>query len=323
LAQDLGRLTSRGTIFANCPVLTMQLSLRLLLCFGTFAIAAAAGEPPGEEQGEEVIHEEGSPEDIARNKIEDSSDESALPESFKDEQMKALSVKMDKNGDGKLSMQEIIDFWKVTRKAIAIAGIGEQLEEMDVNKDGKVSLEEFSKPDENPPEGASDAAEKVTEAALAELEKEKFAVADVDKDGFLDEHELPHAVHPEIHDGLLTMMATNTLKSKDTNKDGELDAKEFWDVTEESPMEAEEWKEHQADFDKVDTDKSGKLSIKELLEWEGGTFHTRNAMEELFSIADDDKDGHLTADEIGAHAPDLSDSEATMHFSEWAEHHEL
>jgi Ca2+-binding EF-hand superfamily protein len=119
------------------------------------------------------------------------------------------------------------------------------------------------------------------------------------------------------------MMATNTLKSKDANKDGELDAKEFWDVTEESPMDAEEWKEHQADFEKVDTDKSGKLDIKELLEWEGGTFHTKHAMDELFKIADDDKDGHLTADEIGAHAPDLADSEATMHFSEWAEHHEL
>merc|ERR1711865_347294 len=103
-------------------------------------------------------------------------------------------------------------------------GGGHDMEMMDTNKDKKVSLEEFLKKESELLDvKESDARKK----SFDELDAAKFKVADVNADGFLDEHELPHAVYGETHDEIVRLMAAHDLKIKDKDGDGKLDATEF------------------------------------------------------------------------------------------------
>merc|ERR1719487_1178789 len=109
-------------------------------------------------------------------------------------------------------------------------------ENMDANKDGKISLEELLESNfgvpfpegEAPTPDAEQAAEDERIKKEKELEKEKFKLADKNGDGFLDKDELPAAFYPETHDGVLALTAAAALKSKDKDGDGELTPTEFW-----------------------------------------------------------------------------------------------
>merc|ERR1712232_219407 len=104
------------------------------------------------------------------------------------------------------------------------------------------------------------------------------------------------------------------MKDKDWNKDGELSILEFapvgipWNEP-HAPISAE----HQQEFNKYDTDGSGKLSIQELRVWEraaAGALRGHEAMKQLFEIADKDSDKHITAEEIEASVNAIAGSAA-------------
>jgi Ca2+-binding EF-hand superfamily protein len=58
-------------------------------------------------------------------------------------------------------------------------------------------------------------------------DKALFAVADSNRDGYLDAKEFLSFTHPEEDPKMLPVVYQQTLDSKDTNKDGEIDFKEF------------------------------------------------------------------------------------------------
>eukprot|EP00913_Durusdinium_trenchii_P005363 g5003.t1 len=58
------------------------------------------------------------------------------------EQLRALHKKFDQNGDGKVSLTEVLEFARHMSKAIAGKDVASILEEIDTNKDGKLSLQE-------------------------------------------------------------------------------------------------------------------------------------------------------------------------------------
>merc|ERR1719421_1367517 len=141
--------------------------------------------------------------------------------------MRSMHSKIDGNKDGKISMQEIISFSDSMRKTIAKKDIHTVIDEMDTDKDGKLSLVELLKDMEQwGEEGEED---KAQAAKRKELETAKFHAADADKNGLLDAEELPALFYPETHDGVLEMTAAATLKQKDSNGDGKLTMKEFWE----------------------------------------------------------------------------------------------
>merc|ERR1711924_362152 len=180
------------------------------------------------------------------------------------------------------------------------------------------SLAELMKDMEQYEEEKEDKAEA---AKQKELVTAKFHAADGNKDGFLDSEELPALFYPETHEAILEMTAAADLKPMDTNSDGQLTPKEFFQVVdgEDSTISDEE----QADFARLDVDGSGTLNVQELKAWESGRFQTDKAMEKLFEVADQDKDGHITADEIDTARELIAGSEAHDHLMEWHEHAEL
>jgi len=223
------------------------------------------------------------------------------------EQLQKLHSKMDADSNGKVSMAEVLQFADATRKEIAHKDIKDAMEEVDSDKDGKFSMDEFMKV------LGGDAGMGEDSPRVA-VEKRKFMAADADSDGFLSEVELPAIIYPETHGGVLHIAAQSTLEQRDADKDGLLTAEEFWEGVEEPIM---------ADFKKFDKDGSGKLDLDELKDWESGRFRYVEDMKPFMEAGDKDNDLHVSSEELVAAHGTLASSNAHDHFMEWATHHEL
>lgn len=305
----------------------------MCLILGISFFAAHGEDRPPFEGGSSVTEpidgeEEESADEAGQEAEEEDTEEESVwqEEQISSEQIRGLHKKIDANSDGKISMAEVTDFDKASRHAIAkkqmVTEDGSSMhDELDADKDGKISLDEmltniFGHP---APEGSS--LEEPDEAVKQEkdLETQKFKAADKNGDGFLDKEELPAAIRPELHDHVFSVVASHMLKLKDKDGDGQLSSEEFWEGDENDEIAEDQAKE----FEMLDLDKSGKLNLDEFTNWESGSYHTADAMTQLFEIADEDKDHHITASELDAARPILANSVATSHLAEWAEHYEL
>jgi Ca2+-binding EF-hand superfamily protein len=236
------------------------------------------------------------------------------------DQLRRMHAKFDGNGDGKVSLQEVMDFSANVGKAIAQKDIGVIMEEIDTSKDGQLSLEEHLSDIHNQADGGDEGEMKELENRKA-VETAKFKAADTNADGHLDKNELPALFYPETHEGVLSVSVEQTMRNKDTNKDGVLTVREFWESDSEGEDDLSE--EEKADFAKLDMNGDGLLDVQELRAWESGRFHTEDAMKKLFEVADKDQDMHVTSDELADAKEMIAASDAQYHLIEWAEHNEL
>lgn len=232
-----------------------------------------------------------------------------------------LHAKFDQNGDGKVSLSEVLDFARHMSKAIAGKDVSAILEEIDTDKDGKLSLQEHLNDLHQQADGGDEAEMKELESRKV-VETAKFKAADVDKDQILSAHEVASLFYPETNPAVLEVVVQDTMKMKDKDGDGVLSAKEFWEFGEEDGEEQLSEEEMQ-DFQKLDKDGNGVLNMEELRAWESGLFHTEAAMIKLIQIADKDGDMQATAEELENAREELANSDAQYHLIEWAEHHEL
>merc|ERR1719382_1427895 len=100
------------------------------------------------------------------------------------------------------------------------------------------------------------------------------------------------------------------MRQKDTDRNGKLNPKEFWEADAADGDDGELSEEEQADFAKLDLDGDGVLSMDELRMWESVMFHTEEAMKKLFELADKDSDMHMTADELAEAREQIAASDA-------------
>lgn len=230
--------------------------------------------------------------------------------------LEKLHGRADANGDGKMSMTEVLDFAERMHHIVAKNEIKEILVAMDANKNGKLTLEEFRASSHHPLSQAAENEVGATDDYDAELEAETFKAADSDADGELNEAELPGFFYPETNDAVLDLIVADVLKRRDTDGNGVLSAREFWEITDGDVSESA-----QKDFQKFDTDGSGTLSAAEIKHWESGRFHMKESMETLFQVADIDGDGHVTAVELhkAKENGDLTGTDAGYQMSQWAE----
>mmetsp|Transcript_12098 Transcript_12098/g.31056 ORF Transcript_12098/g.31056 Transcript_12098/m.31056 type:complete len:307 (-) Transcript_12098:207-1127(-) len=256
---------------------------------------------------------------------QDAEMEGMEPGAVSPQQIRSMHGKMDKNTDGKASIDEVLAFSNEMRKIIARKDIRSILDGMDINKDGKVDLDEFLKDMGSLYDEEAGAEDKKEMARRKALETQKFKLADRSGDGMLDVEELPALFYPETHEGVLEFVTLDVMKSKDLNGDGKLTAKEFWqgDAHDPEQRDAEISEEEKEDFKKLDANGDGVIDLAEMKHWESGRFHAKDAITKMFEIADKDKDGHVTADELDAAREQIAGSDAQYHLMEWAEHNEL
>lgn len=228
------------------------------------------------------------------------------------EQLRAMHTKIDANGDGKVTFQETMDYYVHMRQEVAKKDMDMEL---DADGDGKFTFDELMKGDE-----AENEADKDEHETYKAVELAKFGAADTNGDGALDADELPGFWHPETKEAVLQIATKASLDMKDKDKDGELTEAEFLgdDVDDEDAETSDEEKKH---FRKLDTDGSGKLSLDELKR--SDSLHSETAIQQIFETADQDADGHITADELEAAGEKLTGTDAHYQILEWVEHHEL
>eukprot|EP00933_Yihiella_yeosuensis_P015076 TRINITY_DN13274_c1_g1_i1.p1 TRINITY_DN13274_c1_g1~~TRINITY_DN13274_c1_g1_i1.p1 ORF type:complete len:301 (-),score=74.27 TRINITY_DN13274_c1_g1_i1:179-997(-) len=241
---------------------------------------------------------------------------------LKAEQLRGLHAHLDLNRDGKVSLQEVIQFSREMGRRIAMKDVNAILEEVDTNKDGQLSLDEHLNDIHNQAEGGDTEEIKLMEAKKI-VETQKFRAADMDENQALSLEEVASLFYPETHEGVLDVSVAETLRTKDQNGDGVLDVKEFWEFGAGDSEEEQLSEEEREDFRKLDLDGSGTLDHNELKQWESGIFHVNSAMQKLIEMVDKDGDMHATVEEFTADPAGIAASDAQYHLMEWAEHHEL
>jgi len=233
--------------------------------------------------------------------------------------MEAMHKKMDIDGDGRVSLKEVIDFNELIFKDMAAKeSANMESQGYDTNKDGKVSFEEIMNifQDDSDTSRLSDDDKKVHEEQKRREEqnsKERFEAADTNKDGQLDKNEFGHFDHPQASPDVLKALVKARVKRKDLDGDGKLDSKEYFAAEGVDKVF----------FSKIDVDGDGKLSEEELYMQETKENHVLSAFKALLADADTDKDSHLSLDEFHKHMPLTSKLEAAGYIHEWMFHHEI
>jgi len=140
---------------------------------------------------------------LSAEQIEGIEQEGGEHQSLSAEQMHGMHKRMDANGDGQVSLAEAMAFADRTWRQIAEREVETVLEEMDLDKDGKLSAQELVEDLDS--WGGEDVREGHAAARMKEVETAKFGAADTNKDGLLDSHELPAMFYPDMHDGVLDL----------------------------------------------------------------------------------------------------------------------
>jgi len=283
-----------------------------LLLFGVLLFSAHCQEgqevaTDDQEEVEEFKHEDGEGDEDE----DDGGMEKMDP--LTPEQMKLLHKKIDANTNGKVSLAEVTDFAHQMRRELAKSELDDIMKQHDTNKDGKLTWTEF----------LGDAGE-----IPEEEQNEKhvhFKELDVNKDEALDMDELAQMYHHHTNEKVETELTNVAMKDKDTDKNGVLSLREFFQhlqIEGEDLVDIEE--EDQKVFKDLDTDNSGTLTLKELKAWESGGYQAEEAAKKLFAMADKDKDNVLTLEEMNAirhEVADHDDYEPQMYLTQWAEQH--
>jgi len=280
----------------------------VIFIFGLLAIVAKCQEeeepePPPMEDGD-GMDEEPPPDD-------------APPAEIDEEKLKAIHAAMDTNNDGKVTKDEMHAFTTKAQLAESKLSIGDQLQEMDKDKDGKVSKDEYMKDMEGPMDeeaGEMSEEDKKNQQKYLEFEKEKFKVADRDKDGFLNADEMHVIMSYHLQDDMLTLVAQNEIKQRDTDGNGELTSQEFWMPGEEEDPDMKE------EFAKIDKDGSGSINLNEFKAYESGQHYTDIALTKLLELTDQDNDGQMSLEEFTANPSLHEDHELSYHLQSWATH---
>lgn len=233
------------------------------------------------------------------------------------EQIRTVHSAVDKNGDGRISLAEVMEHSDKIKKLMAQKDTHELLKEMDTDNDGKLSLTELMKDLEPMPEDDPENLEATKK--YKDLETAKFEIADENGDGFLQVHELSSYFYPDTNPGILELLAKTTLKERDLDGDGKLSFQEFSEDT----TAQEDSGENHFEFQQFDKDGDGKLNLEELKVSESGRHHTEKTMQSLIEIADQDNDGHVTREELDAAKEMLVTTDAHYELVEWAKHDDL
>jgi len=155
---------------------------------------------------------------------------------------------------------------------------------------------------------------------MMERDKRRWSVADKNKDESLDKDEYTCFMHPEACDEMKDVIVSETVEDIDKNKDGVVDLEEYINDLyrpEHYPDQKDEpdWVKSEREMFKTFRDKNGdgKLDKEEMREWitPSGFDHAEAEANHLMHLADDDKDGKLSKDEVLAHYDVFVGSQAT------------
>lgn len=234
-----------------------------------------------------------------------------LPPEEAKKRLAKLVTKMDANGDGSVSHEELQNWITNSFLSLNEEESKDRFKEHDQDSDGKLSWEEYlrsvygyiptlselSNEDLNP-----DAKHFVR---IYKEDEAKFRACDRDSDGILDAKEFLAFYHPEDFDFMHEIERQRVLEENDKDADGAISLEEYLGQIPESEMD--EWAAHEKDrFERsLDADKNGRLEGDEVLAWAvpSNVEIAKDEATHLLGVADSNRDALLSLEEI------LSESE--------------
>lgn len=281
------------------------------------ASASSSASEESHASSERAEGEEGeyTSEEDQEEEQEDNSEPEKDAEPLSSDQMHTLHGRVDVNRDGKVTLVELMGFFKQMRKSMAKKSTPETMAELDKNSDSKLSLTEMLADLSESEESEED---KANNAIYKAIQTKKFKAADSNNNGFLEEEELPAVFYSDTHDAVLQIDTEAAMKEMDTDGNGVLSPKElFHSDASAGAGEPGTVEDEHAKFQKLDTNGDGSLSIDELKPHEAGWLHAEMAFEHLIALADKDGDKMVTADELDKARKPIAETEAHYHLMDW------
>lgn len=243
-----------------------------------------------------------------------------------DDHLEAMHHKLDINGDGQLSVEELMQFafqGHLTSSKSKALGI---LKQMDQNGDSELTFAELMQELQVHKDGghtrtAGDDAEFQQVRAYQER---RFKAADKNQNGVLDLNELPAFFFPETDPDALDKKTKEMLVNSDRDGDGKVDIKEF--QAEFATMDSSFITEYStegsnATFASLDYDHDGELDLGELKSLTSGNFSMVRTLKEFISKADADHDGTVSVEEMTNARDDIMWTPTYFQLSQYAEPH--
>ncbi|MFH4981793.1 hypothetical protein AB6A40_008502 [Gnathostoma spinigerum] len=243
------------------------------------------------------------------------------PEQSK-EKLAKLVPKMDSNGDGFVDQAELKEHIEFMQKRYVNNDVDRTWKNYKEEKikDGKLSWRDYREMVYGSPDGEGQELSPEYQK-MVNRDERRWKVADYDSNGVLDRTEYGCFMHPEDCEHMRDIVVQETIEDIDKNKDGFVDIDEYIgdmyrpeDYPELKGKEPE-WVASERDMFKEhrDKNKDGKLDPEEMKDWimPTGFDHADAESKHLMGIADEDKDGKLSLEEILAHYDTFVGSQAT------------
>ncbi|XP_031559694.1 reticulocalbin-2-like [Actinia tenebrosa] len=228
--------------------------------------------------------------------------------------IRVMLKEMDSNHDGKVSEKELSDWIEKVMTEYLTSEGQKQMPKIDKDNDGLASWAEYAaaagytQGDAPEPRQSSEKSKK--------RDKEKFDLADTNKDDKLSYYELGVMIHPNEAPQMSRIVVTEFLEVMDRDRDGQLSFNEFTGEDPSLPTINEDAKKQlKKVFKGLDFDQDGKLNNEELIDWllPNNKLPHQSEAENMMRDIDDDEDGALTAEEIFKHYNKFATSRATRY----------
>ncbi|XP_062592134.1 calumenin-B-like isoform X1 [Saccostrea cucullata] len=250
------------------------------------------------------------------------------PEESK-ERLGIIVGKIDKDGDGKITEQELKDWIQYVQKRYIITDTDRMWKDHDVEAD-KLSWASYKKRTYGSEDDPTDEdSSTFSYKDMIERDERRWKAADKDGDGFLNKEEFADFLHPEEAEHMRDIVVKETMEDIDKDKDGFISLEEYiadiYDEEDDDPdtVQDEEnlhagtpdWVQSEKDqfVNHRDKNMDGKLDAEEVKAWVIPEDYDHSSAEALHLVnaCDDDKDGKLSKDEILEHYDLFVGSQAT------------
>ncbi|XP_031559709.1 calumenin-like [Actinia tenebrosa] len=217
--------------------------------------------------------------------------------------LRSLFVKMDVDGDKKLSRKELTDWIVDNMKKHVLKSTKMRMKELDKNKDGKASWDEYVNEQYEMVSIDTPEDKKLIEE-MKNRDQKRFKLADSNDDGLLDPEELALFTHPEESARMTNLVVQENIEQLDKDGDGKINFEEYYGAGEsEGIMKDEEsLNSFRESFNKdLDKNHDGVLDNDEIRDWilpGGNVDPAAGEADHLMKEADLNKDNYLTVEEI-------------------------
>jgi len=255
--------------------------------------------------------------------------EDLTPEQSKSK-LEKLLPKIDKDGDGKLTEEELskhIRFMQERFVTNDVKRTWKQYDERDLDKENRLTWKSY-RDRVYGPEGEEISPEY---ARMIKRDERRWKVADSDSDGFITQKEYECFMHPEDCDSMKDIIVQETTEDIDKDGDGFVTIDEYindmyrpQDYPDLPEGTEPDWVASEREMFKDYRDKNGdgKLDKEEMTAWltPEGFDHAEAEAHHLIHMADDDKDDKLSKEEILNHYDIFVGSQATDYGEQLKKH---